>query len=513
MSKSNPPRWRSTSSAISRYAIAVLSVGIAIVVAELLTVFLHTEPIASSMIAAVMFVAWFGGFGPGLLAIALAVLAIHYYVVPPLNSFALKNNLFSLGVAELPRLILFWIAALFVTLLRSAQRVAAEPLRRSRDDLLAALEHQKQVEDVLQHSEMYLAEAQRLSQTGSFGWDVSSGEIFWSEESFRIFGYDKTPSVTVDMVLQRVHPEDRALVQRTIDRASRDGKDFDYEYRLLMPDGSVKHVHVVAHPVRDHGDQLEFIGALMDVTAVKQAEEELRKTQTELEHVTRVTTLGELTASIAHEVNQPLAAIVADANASLNWLATSTPDLDSVREALDAIVKDGHRAADVIQRIRQLMSKTEPQRAPLDVNDVIRDVLPLVRSEMLSHRVSLQVDLAPVFLPVLGDRVQLQQVLINLVMNGMEAMAGIEDRPRTLVIRSRPPEGDQVLVAVEDAGVGIDPDTVTQLFNAFFTTKPDGMGMGLSISRSIIEGHGVRLSATPNATHGATFHFALPTLR
>src|ERR1700730_16524627 len=173
MSKSNPPRWRS--SAISRYAIAVLSVAIAIVVAQLLTVFLHTEPIASSMISAVMFAAWFGGFGPGLLAIALAVLAFHYYVVPPLNSFALKNNLFSLGVAELPRLILFSIAALFVTFLSSAQRAAAESLRRSRDDLLAAFEHQKQVEGVLQHSEMYLAEATRLSQTGSFGLDVYRG--------------------------------------------------------------------------------------------------------------------------------------------------------------------------------------------------------------------------------------------------------------------------------------------------------------------------------------------------
>ena len=267
-------------------------------------------------------------------------------------------------------------------------------------------------------------------------------------------------------------------------------------------------------PLRPESERVEGALAITrDLTDHARASEALQQAQAELAHVTRVTTLGELTASIAHEVNQPLAAIVADANASLNWLATSTPDLDSVREALDAIVKDGHRAADVIQRIRQLMSKTEPQRAPLDVNDVIRDVLPLVRSEMLSHRVSLQVDLAPVFLPVLGDRVQLQQVLINLVMNGMEALAGIEDRPRELVIRSRPPKGDQVLVAVEDAGVGIDPDSVTQLFDAFFTTKPGGMGMGLSISRSIIEGHGGRLWATPNATHGATFHFALPTLR
>ena len=175
-------------------------------------------------------------------------------------------------------------------------------------------------------------------------------------------------------------------------------------------------------------------------------------------------------------------------------------------------MKDGHRAADVIQRIRQLTSKTEPQRARLDVNDVIRDVVLLVRSEMLSHRLSLQVDLAPVPLPVLGDRVQLQQVLINLVVNGMEAMARIDDRPRRLVIRSRAHEDDQVLVAVEDSGVGIDPDSVTHLFNAFVTTKPDGMGMGLSISRSIIEGHRGRLWATPNATHGATFRFALPAL-
>jgi len=267
-------------------------------------------------------------------------------------------------------------------------------------------------------------------------------------------------------------------------------------------------------PLRPDSERVEAALAITrDLTAHARASEALQQAQAELAHVTRVTTLGELTASIAHEVNQPLAAIVADANASLNWLAATTPDLDSIRRALDAIVKDGHRAADVIQRIRQLMSKNEPHRARLDVNDVIRDVVPLVRSEMLSHQVSLRVDLAPVFLPVLGDRVQLQQVLINLVMNGLEAMAGLEDRPRELVIRSRPPEGDRVLVAVEDAGVGIDPDSVTQLFNAFFTTKPDGMGMGLSISRSIIEGHGGRLWATPNATHGATFHFALPTLR
>ena len=250
-----------------------------------------------------------------------------------------------------------------------------------------------------------------------------------------------------------------------------------------------------------------------DLTEHIRASEALQQAQAELAHVTRVTTLGELTASIAHEVNQPLAAIVADANASLNWLAASHPDLGSVREALDAIVKDGHRAAEVIQRIRQLATKTGPQKGRVDVNDVIRDVVPLIGNEVRSQAVSLRIDLAPALPPVLADRVQLQQVLINFVINGIEAMASVDDRPRELVIRSEPDDGDHVLVAVQDAGVGLDPDKVDQLFDAFFTTKPEGMGMGLSISRSIIEAHGGRLWATPNPDHGATFHFALPAMQ
>jgi PAS domain S-box-containing protein len=504
------PLLSSEPSAISRYAIAVLSVAIAIVIAGLLTFFLHTEPIASSMISAVMFVAWFGGFGPGLLAIALAVLAMHYYLVPPLNSFALKNNLFSLGVAELPRLILFSIAALFITFLSSAQRAAAESLRRSRDNLLAASEHQKQIEGALRHSEMYLAEAQRLSQTGSFGWDVSSGEIFWSKESFRIFGYDKAPSVTIDMVLQRVHPEDRALVQRTIDRASSDGKDFDYEYRVLMPDSSVKHVHIVAHAVRDPGDQLQFIGAVMDVTAAKQAGEELHKTQTALAHVTRLTTLGELTASIAHEVNQPLAAVVTNAEACLRWLDRGTPDLDEARRSVKSIIKEGNRAAEVIRHVRALTNKAAIQRALLDINDVINEVIALVQRELLSHRVSLRTELAPVLPVVLADRVQMQQVIINLVINGIEAMEAVTDRPRELVIRSCQDEADQVSIAVKDSGVGIAAENADRLFGAFVTTKSNGMGMGLSICRSIIQAHGGRIWIEPNLTEGAAFHFTLP---
>jgi len=267
-------------------------------------------------------------------------------------------------------------------------------------------------------------------------------------------------------------------------------------------------------PLRPDSKRVEAALAITrDLTEHARASEALQQAQAELAHVTRVTTLGELTASIAHEVNQPLAAIVADANASLNWLTTATPDLDSVREALHAIVKDGHRAADVIQRTRQLAARTGPQKVRLDVNDVIRDVVPLIGTEVRSHAVSLRLDLASALPPVLADRVQLQQVLINFVMNAIEAMASVEDRPRQLVIRSRPHEGDHVLVAVQDAGIGIDANGADQLFSAFFTTKPGGMGMGLSISRSIIEAHGGRLWATPNPTHGATFHFALPVMR
>src|SRR5271170_5931861 len=213
----------------------------------------------------------------------------------------------------------------------------------------------------LTRSEAYLEEAQRLSKTGSFGWSVSTGQIVWSKESFRIFGYDKSIAVTLDMVLQRVHPEDRVLVQGTLDRASRDGKDFDYEYRLLMPDGLIKHVHVVAHAVGDH-DLLEFIGAVMDVTQARRAEEQMHQARADLAHVARVTTLGELTAAIAHEINQPLSALVTQGSACLRWLAQEPPNLGEGRSSVEAMIDNGMRAAEVISRLRAMMKKSPPHR-------------------------------------------------------------------------------------------------------------------------------------------------------
>jgi PAS domain S-box-containing protein len=493
-----------------------------------------------------------------------------------------------------------------------------------------------------QRSEAYLAEAQRLSHTGSFGWKPSEGEIIWSEETFRIFQYDRTTKPTTELVLQRVHPEDAALVKQTLERASQDGKNFDHEYRLVMPDGSVKYVHVVAHALSAESGSIEFVGAVMDVTVAKQAEETLRESeaylaeaqrlshtgswaydpatqkalywsdemfricgfdpqqgpptsamflervhpqdrervgeamrnaaaekteyqvehritlpngtirhtrarghpvldrsgnvvqfvgsavdvtdlkraeqererlrqvQAELAHMNRATTMGELTASLAHEVNQPIAAAVTDANTCLRWLARDQPDLEEARQAASRIVKDVTRAADIISRIRLLFKKGTPARELIDLNEVIVEMIVLLRGETTRYSILVSTELAADLPQVMGDRVQLQQVTMNLMTNSIDAMNAV-DGVRGLTIKSRRTENEQVMVSVSDTGVGLPPQQADQIFNAFFTTKPQGTGMGLRISRSIVESHGGRLWSADNSPRGASFYFTLPT--
>jgi signal transduction histidine kinase len=526
-----------------------------------------------------------------------------------------------------------------------------------------------------QRQEAYLAEAQKLSHTGSFGWSVSTGDIVWSEETFRIFQYDRATVPTVECLLQRVHPDDRALVKQTFERASRDGKDFEYESRLVMPDRSIRHVHVVARAFNDESGAVEFVGAVMDLTERKrdemllagekqllemiargdaravildalcrlveelaggslasillldrnagclrhgaapslpaayieaidgtvigpsvgscgtaayrgkvvivsdiatdplwadfrdlalghglracwstpilssegrvlgtfaiyyreprspspydhnvieqithlasiavereQAEEALRQAQADLAHVSRVTTMGELTASLAHEVNQPIAATITDARTCLRWLTRDDPDVEEARAAASRVVKGVTRAADIISRIRLLFQKGTPERELVDINEVIREMIVLLRSEATRYSVSIQPDLAADLPQVRADRVQFQQVLMNLMINGIDAMKGVDGR-RDLAIKSQRSENEHLLVSISDTGVGLPPQQADQIFNAFFTTKLHGTGMGLSISRSIVESHGGRLWAVDNSSRGATFHLTLP---
>ena len=367
----------------------------------------------------------------------------------------------------------------------------------------------RRAEDALRRSEANLADAQRLSKTGSFAWDVTSGEVRWSEEAYRIFEHDPMVEPTLELVRARTHPDDRASFIAILEGVMRERQqNWEVEHRIVMPGGDVKNIHVVAH-ASEAADRLEYVGALMDITAEKHAQEALQQAQAELAHVTRVTTLGELTASIAHEVNQPLAAIITNGEACLRWLGNETQNLEEARGAVERMIKDGNRAGEVIQRLRALTRKTDPQNAPLDINDVIHDVVGLVQREVLNYRVRLRLDLDSALDPVLGDRVQLQQVVINLIVNGIEAMANVADQ-RELMIRVREHDRDYALVAVRDSGVGIPPEQLDRVFNAFFTTKADGMGMGLSICRSIVEGHGGRLWASCNEGAGVTFQFTVP---
>ena len=490
-------------------------------------------------------------------------------------------------------------------------------------------------EEKLQRSEAYLAEAQRLTHTGSWAWQVAGGDaVHLSEEWYRIYGFDpENGPPAFEECRQRTHPEDRAKWQGAIDQAIAEKSEYEVEFRILLPDGSVKHIHTVGHPVlKASGDLVQFVGSSTDITerkwaeqatrllaaivesshdaivskslngvitswnkgaerlfgyaaeeAVgqnitliipperrdeertiveqltrgervddfetvrmrkdgtlldvsltispmkdaagrvvgasklarditerKRAEEALRQAQTDLAHASRLTTMGEFTASLAHEVKQPIAAAVTDANTCVRWITRDEPDLKEAREAAWRIVRDTERAAEIINRVRLLFKKGTPQRELVDVNEVAREMIVLLGDEASRHSISVRTELAEDLPHVIGDRVQLQQVLMNLIVNGVDAMHDV-DAPRELIIKSQPAENNELLLSVSDTGVGLPRHQADQIFNAFFTTKTHGTGMGLRISRSIIESHGGRLWATDNSPRGASFCFTLPT--
>jgi PAS domain S-box-containing protein len=365
-------------------------------------------------------------------------------------------------------------------------------------------------EEALKRNEALLKEAQRISSTGSFSWRVATNEITWSEEAYRMYGLDPEEPATLEAILSRTHPEDVHLSREIIERARSGVEDFDFERRLVMPDQSIKYLHVLAHGIRNEDGELELFGTLHDITSRRLTEEALAKARSELARVARVTSLGTLTASIAHEINQPLSGIITNASTCLRMLNAEPPNIAGARETARRTIRDGDRASEVITRLRTLFAKKTSTSEFVDLNDATREVIALMMSELRRNRVIVKEELADDLPTIMGDRVQLQQVILNLLLNASEAMNSIDDRPRQVVIKTERVEGDRVRLSVQDVGVGFESQALGKIFEAFYTTKSGGMGIGLSVSRSIIESHSGCLWASANDGPGSTFSFSLP---
>ncbi|MBV8416153.1 MAG: DUF4118 domain-containing protein [Verrucomicrobia bacterium] len=475
-----------------------------------------------------------------LLCSVLAFLGLDYFFTSPVFSLAVTRP------EDIAALFTFSTTALIVSALGSK-------VRKSYWELAQENTERKRAEEELRRSQAYLAEAESVSKIGCWALKPATKEItYWSQERYNLFGFEPEAGIpSFEAVLQRIHPEDRTRWLRNTEEA--ETRDSGLEFRVVLPDGEIKHLHEVGHPVFSaSGELVEIIDAAIDITERKRAEKELhqkevslREAQSSLAHVSRLTTIGELAVSIAHEVNQPLTAIINNANACLGLLPSETTDLDELHAALSDIVSDADRASGVIARIRALVENVPPQKSRLNINETIGEVIALTRGELYRHGVLLQTRLANDLPPIMGDRIQLQQVILNLIINAIEAMSGVTDGPRELLVSSekvtaleksehftpirryadtptRPDaaheegqslaeaEGSHVLVSVADSGPGLDANALDHLFDAFYTTKPHGLGMGLSISRSIVKAHGGRLWAMTNVPKGALFQFTLP---
>ena len=399
-----------------------------------------------------------------------------------------------------------------VTVLKVLASQAAVSLENAR-----LYHEQKRAEEALRRSKNYLAESQRLARTGSWALDGTTREArYWSEEMFRIFGFDAQLGFPErHQWLQRIHPADRDKVKRQAsDRMFVQKADSDVEFRIVLPEGTVKHIHGLAHPLLGPNEELiEVVGTAVDITEHKHAEEardRLRQLEADLAHINRVSTMGELTASLAHEIKQPIGAAVTNAEACVRLLDRKQPDVPEAREAALEMVKDSRRAADIIDRVRSIYQKGSPQLEIIDINELVKEIVTVLHNEAKRDSVVIRADLPEGLPAVMADRVQLQQALMNVMLNGIEAM---RDTGGELHIKSQLAEDGQVLISVTDAGVGLPTEKTDQIFNAFFTTKPHGTGLGLAITRSIVESHGGRIWATANSGPGTTFRFTLPQRR
>jgi PAS domain S-box-containing protein len=421
----------------------------------------------------------------------------------------------------MPRLVMVFLSNILIALVSAAQWRAKESLGRTRDDLTETVKHlqrtndalltqgreREQAENRLQRSEVYLAEAQRLTKTGSWAYDpVAEKALYWSDEMFRIHGLDAQQGPpTSKAFLEHVHPDDATACVEAMLHAVRERTEYEVEHRMILPDGTIAHIHAHGHPVLDRsGDVVEVVGSAVDVTERKR----LHELEANLAHMNRVSMMGELAAALAHEIKQPIAAAITNGSASLQWLARDVPDLEKARQAIARAVKDNTRAAEIVNHLRSFYKKgTQPQLEMVDLNEVVREMLMLLRDEVYRYSIAMRTELAPELPNVKTDRVQLQQVFMNLMLNAIEAM---KDTAGKLTIKSELSDNGELLVSISDTGIGLPAEKPEQIFDAFFTTKSQGTGMGLAITRSIIEAHKGRLWASANPEGGAIFHFTLP---
>jgi PAS domain S-box-containing protein len=451
----------------------------------------------------------------------LAFGALYIVVVLMASRFFMGRALLLVGAACVALLVLSYLlsppnapagVALLNVMLRSAGIAAATLLAWQSQSAWAAA---RASEEALRRSEAYLAEAQRLSHTGTIAFNGSAA-VYWSDESYQIWGFDPLQGLPDrEAVLQRIHPEDRERVNVKIEEALRHKRDVALEFRIVLPDGTVKHIQSTGRPLfATDGELLEMLATHVDVTERKRAQDEnerLRQLESDLAHVNRMSMMGALAASLAHEILHPIATTRNSARTGMRFLERSPPDLAEVKEALSCIVRDADRAKDIVGRMRDHIKKAPPRREPFDLNEAIREVIATVRSAIDQNRVSVHTSLMDGLGPVKGDRVQLQQVVLNLILNAAEAMSSVEDGARELSIGTKQVQPGDILVAVQDSGPGIDPEHLERVFAPFYTTKTSGIGMGLSICRSIIAAHGGQLWAKPNCPRGAIFQFTLPT--
>jgi PAS domain S-box-containing protein len=379
--------------------------------------------------------------------------------------------------------------------------------------LVRDITERNRAEDALRRSESYLAEAQRLSHTGTIVFNAT-GPVYWSEESYRIWGLDPLQGLPhLETVLQRIHPDDRDRVNKEAFEALHQKSSYAFEFRIALADGTVKYLESTGHPLLSAGGQPEMVATHVDVTERKRAQEEherLRQLEADLAHVNRISIMGELAASLAHEILHPIATARNNARAGMRFLELSPPNLGEVKEALACVVRDADRAKDIVGRMRDHIKKAPPRREPFDLNEAIHEVIVTVRSAIDKNGVSVQTRLMRGLNPILGDRVQVQQVVLNLILNATEAMSSVDEGARNLSISIKQGPTSDIVVAVQDSGPGIDPEHLERVFAPFYTTKTSGIGMGLSICQSIVAAHGGRLWAEVNRPRGAIFQFTLP---